>query len=102
MAPRKPKWRSPIIIERLTTLGPGMICATAQSSMNSSRVSHWRRSTSSICTTASTPPKPCKASQVKAQNSSASECGRGVVLLGKVTGVANRCLTAVGLDGHAA
>src|SRR5450830_2137595 len=54
-----------------------MICATAQSSRNSSWVSQRLRSTSSRWTTASTPPNPCRASQVKEKNRSASEAGRG-------------------------
>jgi len=70
---------------RLTTLGPGMICATAQSSTNSSFVIQRFFSTNSRCTTASTPPKPCSASQVKDQNRSVGlrGCGRaGVTVLG--------------------
>ena len=78
---------------RLTTLGPGMICATAQSSTNSSFVIQRFFSTSSRCTTASTPPKPCRASQVKDQNRSVGlrGCGRGAASeegLGSVAAVA--------------
>ncbi len=58
-------------------MGPGRIWATAQSSMNSSFVSQPLRSTSSRCTTARTPPKPCRASQVKDQNSSLQSRGAG-------------------------
>ena len=60
---------------RLITLGPGIICATAQSSRNSSAVSQRFFSTISRCTTASTPPKPCSASQVNETNR--SRVGRG-------------------------
>lgn len=64
--------RPPTISDRLTTFGPGMICATAQSSRNSSCVSQRLRSTISRWITASTPPNPCKASQVNEKNRSAS------------------------------
>src|SRR5256885_7262993 len=66
-----------MVMDRLTTLGPGMIWATAQSSTNSSLVSQRFFSTSSRCTTASTPPKPCRASQVKDQNRSRRLAGAG-------------------------
>ena len=54
-----------------------MIWATAQSSTNSSSVIQRFFSTSSRCTTASTPPKPCSASQVNDQNKSAGLRGWG-------------------------
>mmetsp|Transcript_39182 Transcript_39182/g.92013 ORF Transcript_39182/g.92013 Transcript_39182/m.92013 type:complete len:291 (+) Transcript_39182:295-1167(+) len=76
IAPRSPKKRSPIIIDRLTTLGPGSTCAMASASTNSSLLSQPRRSTSSRWATASTPPKPCKASRVKARNRARSDAGR--------------------------
>ena len=46
-APRHPKCLPPIINARLITLGPGSICATDQSSTNSSSVSHFFFSTNS-------------------------------------------------------
>jgi hypothetical protein len=42
---------------------------------NSSGVSHFFSSTSSRCTTASTPPKPCSASRLNDQNRSLKDCG---------------------------
>src|SRR5687767_2842188 len=60
------------------TFGPGNTWATAQSSRNSSAVSQRFFSTISRCTIASTPPKPCKASQVKETKRSPMDrgCGR--------------------------
>ena len=75
IAPGTPNCRPPNISDRFTTLGPGRICATAQSSTNWALVIQRFFSTSSRCTTASTPPKPCRASQLKDQNRSPSELG---------------------------
>ena len=65
---RSAKWRWAIIIDKLITLGPGRICATAQSSTNSSRVIHCFFSTSSRWTPRA--PRPCKARKVKEKNRS--------------------------------
>jgi hypothetical protein len=66
-----------MISAKLITLGPGMTWATAQSSRNSSVVIQRFFSTNSLCTTANTPPKPCKASTVKETNKSVIDWGRG-------------------------
>lgn len=76
-APRQPKYRPPVINDRSITFGPGMTWTTARSSRNSSTVSHCLRSTISRSSTATTPPEPCRASQVNERNRSAGERGAG-------------------------
>ncbi len=75
-APRHPKKRSPIIMATLQMFGPGNTCPTVRNSRNCALVSQRFFSHSSRWATASTPPKPCSASQVKPQNSSAGDAGR--------------------------
>ena len=59
----------------VTTFGPGMICATAHSSINSSLVSQRLRSTRFCWITANTPPNPCNAIKVKERKRSAGDLG---------------------------
>ena len=74
-APCRPKYLPPSIKHKLTTLGPGITWATDHSSTNCAWVSHFLRSTNSLCTTTSTPPTPWRASKVNTMNNSVFDWG---------------------------